>query len=181
MRRSVAVSDTTDEAEGLSKLLKAVEQRVDNKTGDLFVPTPKTGIEVRSTGGYYLRIDRAQSIASIQQGYDGRTYSSSEFSLADKDSRENAGYRAIRQTANSYWDSGLYVIDGTFGWAATPEDLSQAVIEQVEFRWNRRTGMQHITGFDGAITMDGGYAWLTSSYDVIMAYKVAAATVLGIG
>lgn len=179
MRRSVAVGGTTDEAEALSKLLKGIELRVDNKTGGLFAPTVRTDIEVHHFGGDILRVPRLQAITSIQFGYDGTAITSSDYALASKDPRANAGWLGIRRT-NGYWQTGLYLLDGTFGWNETPEDMSQAVIEQVEFRWNRRTGMQAIAGFDGAITMDGGYAWLTSTYDVIMSYTESSAIVGGV-
>lgn len=180
MRRSVAVGNTTSEAEALSKLLKAVETRIDSKTGGLFAPTSRTDIEVSSGDAYSLRVPRLQGITSLRYGYTGTPLDSDTYALADKDPRENAGWLGIRKTNGYEWKGGLYLLDGNFGWAETPADLSQAVIEQVEFRWNRRTGMQAITGFDGAITMDGGYAWLTSAYDVIMAYKESSAIVGGV-
>ena len=178
IRRNASVGADTPEAKSLSRLLKSIEGRFDTRTGTRFIATTFAALEVSSDGYSWLRIPRAQSISEVR--YKGEVIDATDYELARLPSRtlppEGSGFTILRRTGSDWWKAGDYELDGSFGWSEPPDDISQAIIETVEFRYNRRSGMQHLVGFEGAVTMDSGYAMPMSAYEVMMNYKESEST-----
>ena len=174
--REAAVGDTDRDSILISDLLKSVEYEIDRVCATVFMPKHITALEVEHRHAFSssLTIPYAQSVASVQ--YDGDTLMGWMQGGVVSVSAEDSGFSKLLRGRSQCWETGIYTIDGMFGYAAPPAEIIQAIKELVEFRYNTRQGIAQITG-GGEIIMDGGKPYPASVYGTLRAYKQTASVV----
>lgn len=163
------VGDTDRDSLVISNLLASVEHEVDDVCGTVFMPTSSLDMEVEIfSRARLLQIPRAQSVDSIT--FEGEVLSGWSKGHKTDPTDDDPGFTRIRYDDGCRWDPGVYVVNGTFGFAAPPEIIKQAIRELLEFRYNTRQGVANITGF-GDVVMEGGRPYPASVFAVLRRYR----------